>query len=740
MKKFLCIIVAAFMLVVSSSAVLASAPESAEPAAQSPYTSGSKISSNDYTVVAENENLSLAVNGVDGLFTLTNKKTGKVWSSNPILTEEEEEQVKLGLSKIKSQLCITYLTAERTDGSVNGSTAKITVNECLVDGKRVGFITTYNFNKKVVQMEIPVAYTLTENGLKAEILYEQIKELGTSQLSSIELLPMFGAAKPTDTGYLFLPDGSGALVDFATMKDGFPDFSEMVYGNDSSVSLNLRMLPFSEGVKMPVFGSKVGNDAYIGIITSGDAVAKINATCSATSYNVASAWTTFYYREFDEVGIISKDSMSRSVRLLDPNIATENPVVEYNILSGEDANYSGMAKVYRDYLVNRYSLKKVTAGKVAPVLQTFGKSYSSETFFGIPIKKGLAATTLSDAEGFYKYLKENGVDTAKFMLYGFQKGGYQNKYVSKFSVDRKVGGKKGLKSFVETVGSGNVYMAYDLIHDYNYGGIFADSKYVAALNKVTITKQNGIISTGAYKGTLSWKLISNKTLNKFAEKLVRSYDEKLGVGLIFEGTSTELYNDFDEKYHADRNEYVTTYEKIASSAADKGVSVGADGANIYSIMNADIITEVPISSSNKLLFTDSVPFYAMVVHGYANISSTALNGSADMTDAVAACAQYGIMPTYRVTALDSYELRNSNFSFLFNSGFDSVKKDIVEDYKLINSVSDGLSDQIIVSHEYVGELSVTDYENGVKIVYNRSKTETVNFGGKEIAPREIVRF
>ncbi len=736
MKKIISLLVVAVMLLVSFSAFAEAPAEDSAPA----YTRGKKLISGDMTVVAENDNVALAVNGDKAIFTLTNKKTGKVWSSNPELTKEEIDSVKLGLGKVNSQICISYLTDKRTDGSVNGNTAKTTVEECKVNGKVVGFITTYNFDKAVINIKVPVAFTITETGMKAEILYGEVEELGTSKLSSIELLPMFGAAKSTDSGYLFVPDGSGAIIDFATIKDCFPDYQETVYGNDSSVNLKLRMLPPTEGVAMPVYGAKVGNDAYFAIISSGDSLAKINATASASTYNLASAWATFYYREFDEVGLMNKDSVSRAVRILDSKVASENPVVEYNVLSNEDANYSGMARFYRDYLVKKYSLEKLTGDTVAPVIQAFGRTYSDETFFGIPIKKAIAATTTEDLEEFYATLKNNGVNDAKFFLYGFQKSGYQNKYISKFSVDSKVGGKKGIKSLVNTVGKGNVYMSFDMLHDYNYGGLFSDSKYVAALNKVTIIKQNGLISTGAWKGTQKWKLISNRTLTKSTSKLVKSYDADLGVGVVFESMGRELYNDFDEKYGTDRAEFKTTYQQVNKQAADKGVNVGTDGANIYLIESADIISEVPLYSSDMLIFTDHVPFYSMVTHGYVNISSKPFNNITDYTEYAAICAQFGVMPTYRVTALDSNELQDSNFNFLFNSQFSSWEKIITENDKLINSVSEGLGDKTVKSHNYIGALSVVEYENGVKIVYNRSETETVSFEGKEIAPKSVVRI
>ncbi len=740
MKKIICILTALFMLVVSFSAAAEAPSEGVSPDRE--WTEGASFSSEDFEVVAENSNFTFAVmaDKNKSSFVVTNKASGKQWFSNPQLTKEERDGVKLGLGKIDSQICISYLTDERTDGSVTGNTAKASVKKLMIGDVCRGVITTYNFDKEVLNFKIPVAYILTDTGLKVEVLFDLVEENGTSTLNTVELLPMFGAAKSGEKGYLLVPDGSGALIDFDGLYDAYPDYQESIYGRDSSVDLDVRSNLGSKGIKMPVYGAKVGDDAYFAIITSNDGSAKLNATSSAATYNVSAVWPTFNFREFDEIGIMSKDSVKRAVRILDPNVATENPVVEFAFLSGDDANYSGMARYYRDYLVKNYSLEKSAQSYLAPVIQAFGKTYSEETFFGIPVSKAVVATNTDDIIGFYNTLKENGVAESKFFLYGFQKGGYQNKYLKKFTVDRKVGGKNGLKELVDTVGKGNVYMSFDVMHDYNYGGIFADAKYAAALNKVTIVKQNGMVSTGAWKGTLSWKLMSNAYLDKYGTKLVNSVKEDLGIGISFENMGSELYNDFDEKYHADRNEYINTFDKLNQAAADKGLNVGSDGANIYMLRSADIITDTPLTSSDKLLFTDHVPFYAMVVHGYTNMSSMPFNNATDIADYTALCAQLGIMPTFRVTAADSNSLQDSNLNFLFNSEFESIKDKIIDSTKTINSVSNGLSDQLIKSHEYVGTLSIVEYENGVVIVYNRSKTEAASYNGQEIAPGAVVRI
>ena len=49
-------------------------------------------------------------------------------------------------------------------------------------------------------------------------------------ISAIQILPFFGAANLDQTGYIFIPDGSGALIDLNNGKEHYQPFSARVYG------------------------------------------------------------------------------------------------------------------------------------------------------------------------------------------------------------------------------------------------------------------------------------------------------------------------------------------------------------------------------------------------------------------------------------------------------------------------------------------------------------------------------
>ena len=64
------------------------------------------------------------------------------------------------------------------------------------------------------KFRVPVRYALNGERFDASILTDGILEYGTNKIKSIEFLPYFGAGGMNEDGYLFVPDGSGALIYF----------------------------------------------------------------------------------------------------------------------------------------------------------------------------------------------------------------------------------------------------------------------------------------------------------------------------------------------------------------------------------------------------------------------------------------------------------------------------------------------------------------------------------------------
>ena len=79
-------------------------------------------------------------------------------------------------------------------------------------------------------------------------------------------------------------------------------------------------------------------------------------------------------------------------------------------LSGEDADYVGMAKVYQNYLVSNGKLKKtVSDNTYGLTIDLIGSCDVKQSIAGIPMTVWLELTTYEDAQTILGDLKNNGV-------------------------------------------------------------------------------------------------------------------------------------------------------------------------------------------------------------------------------------------------------------------------------------------------------------------------------------------
>jgi hypothetical protein len=85
-------------------------------------------------------------------------------------------------------------------------------------------------------MEMSIEYRLDGADLIAEVPPESIKYDGKRMtVTRISLLPYFGAAGLAQEGYIFVPDGSGALVRLNNGKTNYDAYNKPVYGRDHSI-------------------------------------------------------------------------------------------------------------------------------------------------------------------------------------------------------------------------------------------------------------------------------------------------------------------------------------------------------------------------------------------------------------------------------------------------------------------------------------------------------------------------
>ncbi len=266
-----------------------------------------------------------------------------------------------------------------------------------------------------------------------------------ARLVSLSLFPFLGADTSDEgNGYLLLPDGPGALVEFKNNRASTSSFySERVYGDDYSYSMR-QDLSTRSPVKMPIFGIKSGENAFLGVIEEGAPYANITASPSQSlsQYNWVTAEHLFRFKFFQPTTTDQREGFFTYSR----NLAGTDRTTRYYLLDGEDPGYVDMAQRYRQYLMDEQGLERrnVEEDHLALHLSLLGGG----TEDGFLWDTYLSLTTTEEATEIVDELSGLGVNNMAIQYLGWQRGGFSN-YGGNFPVSRKLGGNNGMEEFIE---------------------------------------------------------------------------------------------------------------------------------------------------------------------------------------------------------------------------------------------------------------------------------------------------
>lgn len=271
-----------------------------------------------------------------------------------------------------------------------------------IDG---GIRVTYSFN--AYSIAVPVDYVLREDGLTVSVDGGAVIEGGEKyKLLSVSLAPYLCYARNTDddSAYLFVPSGAGALMYTYEDADGTRKYTGEVYGEDASRRVATDYSD-KEAVRLPVFGVKDGENAVLGIIEQGAGAAVIEAQAGYARAGYSNIYPTFYLRGYDVFRFGSYATGNNITTRVSDEIAAHTFSVTYYPLSGDEADYTGMAKRYRRYLTEKGLLEQQESAAAPYGITLLGGTQVYSSLLGFPMEKLAALTTFRQAEAILTQLQ-----------------------------------------------------------------------------------------------------------------------------------------------------------------------------------------------------------------------------------------------------------------------------------------------------------------------------------------------
>lgn len=674
------------------------------------------------TFVAENANFKMFYD--NGICVESKDNSSDVWKSyvDETVYEAFKTSTETWKNYMQSIAAVTYISKNDTAGNFSTDYSASKNNIISVQKYDNGCNITVKFVKSSITMCFEI--TLDDFGLNVRIPADSIKEEGDYYLYSVELFPFFDTVSNEKQGYIFYPDGCGALTYFNKTAQKHKYTKQLVldvYGTEETAN------HFSNSKNpialLPIYGIKNQNRAFLAAVTNGDADIQININAginiSSVKLNRAS-FSLIYRRKYtvllSELKNNNGNTEEKSSTRVGEKLLNYDREVKLFFLSGEDATYSGMANTYRNYLLKSGVLDGKTDYRTENLCIRFfmGTKQTDGAY-----KKLVKTADFSEIEDILKGYKADGVSNVTAILRGWQSGGYGDN-ISSFAPESSFGGKKGLKSLDRFAGESGIKLMLeaDNIIAYDGCGFFIKGKDTVADgagSPVTNSTENEFL------------LNLNRVKNNY-NKVLKISETYKNTTVLNNGLASLIYSDLNPSYATERVSIKAEFEEML-----KNSDAVCDG-NLYSLKYSDFIADCVGTTSNSFLEDVSVPFYQMVVHGSASYCMETGNSSYDLNYQKLKWIEYGALPYFEITKENPSLLRDTAYTQLFSSVNSEWQERITEIYKEFRDNLSEITNGYITKHEIIAEDMVCVTYNDKSKIYINYSDEKLNFDGAEIPP------
>lgn len=679
-----------------------------------------------FVLAAENATFRLYVNHTTLAFKVVDKRSGYIWHSNLDEMEEGDRLNKTWRAFAQSGVSIDYL-----DSKATSRRASITNAEHSLDVRPTeqGIEARVRFHEPAISLGLILH--LQEAGVSVEVPFSTIAEEGDFRLGQLHLYPFMGATRADQVaGYLLIPDGCGTLIDLAATTKAENMFYGRYYGADLGMITGMPYDPTvrrPHQISIPVIGMAHGvrQNAYIAVLDKGASYAEIRAHPSGVATNFNFIYNAFIYNESyfqptnragDGVTVLQQRTNAFDVKL------------HYRFLSGEDADYVGMARSYQQCLLEAGGLRKRTdaGGDIGIRLEFLGAERERVLFW----YRTIPMTSISEMHDILA-----GLDVANpdVVYYGWQPRGASAMPPARLRLDGALGSLGELQRLSEQVAArGGRFCLYLDPQAAIRGEGGYSSRYELAMSIAGLylhghnrNRPNYYFGLEALKGRYSL----------FSEE-VRS---KAQAGLALDGIAHTLYSDFRGERVLNREEAIQRYRELL---CQDDVDLAFYTPNAYLFGCTGAYYDMPLSDSGYTYTSETVPFLEIVLSGYVPYYGTALNFSPDVRGDLLRHADLGAYPSFFVSHGETAEILNTRSNWIYLSAYRQLEDDIEESYAWLNRLLGPVKGASIVARQTLAEgVVATTYSNGKQIIVNYGEEpfagDGFTVGGRDALLREV---
>lgn len=679
-----------------------------------------------YTLRLESDVLQVWMKEGSGQIRIRDKRSGYLWG----LSQDEKPE---GLNKTwyqkASSLCsIVYYDAFGSENQASTESPDTKLDFTYGSDK-----VECHVNMDTLGISFTVEMWLEGEKLSLKVKEGSLEETGECMIKELSFLSFLGSTLEDEIpGYFFVPDGCGALIRFQKAISYTSGIEGRVYGKDPGIDslMEATNLMASRGndymveenvMTLPLFGivHGEGQNGILAVIDSGVEQAYITANASGyvTKYNWIAAkfaYRTSYMKPINKAGtgIYTAQEERNDI----------DPGITYTFLNGEEAGYSAMAVRYREQLYGQgiLSVQKENSQEIPMWVSVVGAE----------IKKGIlfdtmeVFTTVAQGQSITEDLAARGITNLSVALYGWEKGGLNGSDYGETSPERKVGRKSAMENWKQSIeaAGGEFYL-------YRNAGQ-ANEDQISLRMQAAVNMSNAYAAYSTDNDDLMYPDAYVIKPQAAVEALQDLNQEMEGYSLCVDHMGNAPLSDYTRGETVTRKETMEMFAQTLGSLEKGEVAVFGPSQYLWGVVDAYL--DIPMSSSQYIFETDSVPFLQMVLKGAMDYYVPYMNLGFYSDYTILKAIEYGAYPAFIVADAESYELADTPLENMFSVNYGDWSGNMEDTYRKISQVLNTVQGAGITSHSMVavGVASV-EYDNGVTVLVNYN-SEDVLCGGETV--------
>lgn len=721
-------------------------------------------------------------NGVQFVLNLNEGESNRFYEYLPkkMSIERYEEVFKAGLEKLAADGTLDEKKAKRYQQTLSlvykksimencyavtytGTPPATAVNQMIELAKLVGYTQEMlledaeSFDFTVVFSEAPVMNITVEATLQnGELVVtmpaaEMTSENDYYSIQNVKLLPNFGAttAAEYEEGYVFVPDGAGALMAFNSYQANVKNYERPLFDNDYYKDY-WYMPEYEEELLMPVYGMLYGPMAksqkgFLAIVEDGARNGYVHArlaSASGDSSKYNKVFTSFDIEQYKKVKINGEYSSDVATYLVSTGMQELACTVRYQFFD-KNVTYFDMAKSYQEYLIAQTGMERMyDEGDACLYVEAIGALSIEKRLAGIPYYSVYSMTGYEELQSMLQDLQ--GVNM-QVQYDGVFNGGMNNQLNNRAELVSQNGSKKefaALQSFAEEQEI-PLYLNVALSQVGEDGNGYQSSRHaVRDFGNEEVVMYRYAPMLGILSGALfnveageGFETLAPSWLSDVTDSFL--VDSKVYDKLAISDLATMYYADYRFRDFVTGEEGDRILHENLTKLSDAKTLV-LENPHMDKIQYGEVAVDVSRKSSDFATFAYTIPFKQLVLNGLIDYTTTDVNlSSRDAQYYVLQAAELGAWPKYTVASKSVSALKETPYSYLYSVQYDLFAEDMKQMYETCNAIRTQIGTNEIIGHTTLdNQVYETTYANQTKVLVNYNLYEVTLEDGTVLGPQE----